>query len=607
MDAPASWEALRHSEQRFRALIENSLDGIALLKANGSILLFPCPATTRILGYGPDELVGQNVFALIRPDDAPLITERWQELLQKPGGNQTAQFRFRHKDGSWRWLEAVSQNLLAEPSVQAIVVNYRDITERKRVEEAYRMLVDYSLQGLAIFQEERVVFANQAMAEIIGYTVEEMLAMSPGEIQAFVHPEDRALVWGRHRDRLAGKPLPDRYELRGILKDGSICWLEIQPKLINYWGKPAIQAAYVEVTERKQAEEALRESEQRYRVLVETAPDVIYTISAEDGTLTSLNQVFETITGWPRAEWLGKPFAGLVHPDDLPLALETFQNVSRGATLAPYELRILSKSGKYIVGEFTSIPQVKEGEVIGELGIARNITERKRAEEALRELSRRLGQAKDEERRRIARELHDSTSQKLAAMTMNLGMLGEVVAGKYRWAREARKLLNESLALLEDCSQEVRTLSYLLHPPLLDQLGLAVALRSYVEGFANRSGVQVALEMPQDLGRLPAEVELTLFRVVQECLSNIHRHSGCRTAEIRLALESGRVTLEVSDQGHGIPEQTLQAIEKGTARPGLGISEMRERLSHVGGELEIKSSAQGTTIWIIIHLTSGGL
>jgi PAS domain S-box-containing protein len=150
-------------------------------------------------------------------------------------------------------------------------------------------------------------------------------------------------------------------------------------------GNPAeIVGYWIDITERKRAEQELHESEERYRSLVDAAPDVIYTVSAEDGSLTSLNPAFETLTGWSRAEWLGKSIVGIVHPDDLPVAVETFQKASRGETQPPYELRVLSKSGEYLVGEFISTPHVKDGKVVGELGIARDITERKRAEEALR-------------------------------------------------------------------------------------------------------------------------------------------------------------------------------------------------------------------------------
>ena len=145
-----------------------------------------------------------------------------------------------------------------------------------------------------------------------------------------------------------------------------------------------------DITERKRADQELHESEERYRSLVEAARDVIYTVSAEDGSLTSLNPAFETLTGWSRAEWLGKSFVVIVHPDDLPVAVETFQKASRGETQPPYELRVLSKSGEYLVGEFTSAPHVKDGKVVGELRTARDITERKRGEEALRDSDKRF-------------------------------------------------------------------------------------------------------------------------------------------------------------------------------------------------------------------------
>lgn len=144
------------------------------------------------------------------------------------------------------------------------------------------------------------------------------------------------------------------------------------------------------LAKRKKAEKALRESERRYRNVIETAPDVIYTLSAEDGKITSLNPAFEKLTGWSCDEWLGKSFASIVHPDDLPLAIETFQKILQGDTLLPYELRVLSKSGEYLVGEFTSIPQIENGKIVGEFGIVRDITERKKVEEALQEREERF-------------------------------------------------------------------------------------------------------------------------------------------------------------------------------------------------------------------------
>ena len=223
--------------------------------------------------------------------------------------------------------------------------------------------------------------------------------------------------------------------------------------------------------------------------------------------------------------------------------------------------------------------------------------QRRRAEEKLRKLSLQLSHVQDEERRRIARELHDSTGQKLAALSMTVGLLQDAPSAP---AGKTEKMFADCLAMIEQCAQEIRTFSYLLHPPLLDELGLAAAIGDYVEGFSKRSGVQVVLDVPPDLERLPDEVELALFRVVQESLGNIHRHAGTPTARIHLVYDAEQVMLEVSDQGRGMSAETLRAIEGGHWSAGVGIAGMRERLRLLGGRLEIESGGQGTLIRAII-------
>jgi signal transduction histidine kinase len=215
----------------------------------------------------------------------------------------------------------------------------------------------------------------------------------------------------------------------------------------------------------------------------------------------------------------------------------------------------------------------------------------------LRELWLQLSQVQDEERRRIARELHDSTGQKLAALSMTVGLLQDATTAP---GGKPEKMFADCLAMIEQCAQEIRTLSYLLHPPLLDELGLAAAISDYVEGFSKRSGVQVALDVPPGLERLPAEVELVLFRVVQESLRNIHHHAGTATVRIRLTCDAEQVTLEVSDEGRGMSAETIRAIETGSGAAGVGIAGMRERLRLLGGRLEIKSGKCGTTVRAII-------
>jgi signal transduction histidine kinase len=210
-----------------------------------------------------------------------------------------------------------------------------------------------------------------------------------------------------------------------------------------------------------------------------------------------------------------------------------------------------------------------------------------------------LHRAQDAERRRIARELHDSTAQQLAAAMMNLGLLEDGIS---RPTKKVVKLLQESLELIERCSQEVRTLSHLLHPPLLDQMGLETALRSYVEGFAQRSGIKVDLTMDPGQERFPDEIELTLFRAVQEGLGNIHRHSGSPTARIRLARTANDLILEIGDQGSGLPAETLRAIQTGSPSRGVGLAAMHERLREAGGRLEIDSTSAGTALRAIVPL-----
>ena len=210
---------------------------------------------------------------------------------------------------------------------------------------------------------------------------------------------------------------------------------------------------------------------------------------------------------------------------------------------------------------------------------------------SLRELTARLLHLQDEERRRFARELHDSVGQLLAALSMNLSTTRTEIE---RLAKAA-ETVQESEALVQEMSKEVRTISHLLHPPLLDERGLSSALRWYIDGFEERSRIKVDLELPDDFGRLPRELETAIFRVVQECLTNIHRHSESPIAKIRIAYSDDLVLVEVEDQGKGIPNERLIEMDS-AGLPGVGVRGMRERIRQLGGSLEIKSGKNGTII-----------
>jgi signal transduction histidine kinase len=221
------------------------------------------------------------------------------------------------------------------------------------------------------------------------------------------------------------------------------------------------------------------------------------------------------------------------------------------------ELTLLRRDGSKFLAELSSaVFRDQEGEVRTSM-VIRDITERKRAEEALRQLSGRFLQMQDEERRRLARDLHDTVAQGLAALSLNLGLLQSSATALNP---RSNQLLADSQALADQCANEVRTSSYLLHPPILDELGLAGAVRDHAAGFAHRTGLRVDLELPPDLVRLPRETELALFRVLQEALANIQRHSGSKTASIRVAQTADDIRLEVRDKGRGMaPERGLPA------------------------------------------------
>ena len=219
--------------------------------------------------------------------------------------------------------------------------------------------------------------------------------------------------------------------------------------------------------------------------------------------------------------------------------------------------------------------------------------ERARNQKALHDLSARILQLQDEERRRIARELHDATAQNLAALSMNLSVLGERADSM---DPDCRAALRDSVLCVAMCTRELRTMSYLLHPPLLDEVGLAGAVREYADGFAARSGIRVDLELPAGLGRLPKTAETTLFRVMQESLANILRHSGSPTASIQFVLSPSAIQLEVRDAGHGIPPEKRPEADGEVGGLGVGIRGMFERVRQLGGSLKVQTGPNGTTV-----------
>jgi PAS domain S-box-containing protein len=313
-----------------------------------------------------------------------------------------------------------------------------------------------------------------------------------------------------------------------------------------------------------------------------------------NGVIEFWNAGAEELYGYTKQAALGRVSHDLLRtkfPEPLS-AIKTklvTQNVWQG------DLEHMHRDGHQIlVSSRWALRRDGDSQPTGFLEINRDITEGKLAERALRELSGRLLQAQDDERRKLAQELHDSTAQSIAALGLNL----EIISGLSHGLDESgRRALAESQTMADDCIRELRTFSYLLHPPMLQERGLKSALSTYVDGFVRRSRIAVDLHIPATLERLPKNIETTLFRVVQESLTNIHRHSGSSTASIRMVRHPTKVVLTVRDRGRGILKSSLtRPGGKAVSAAGVGIESMRERVLHAGGRVDLLSNRHGTIV-----------
>jgi signal transduction histidine kinase len=320
-----------------------------------------------------------------------------------------------------------------------------------------------------------------------------------------------------------------------------------------------------------------------YEVVVVEGQDPIYYLSS---AIPKNKWAQETTVPLPGAKWRLQIWPSTkAMPDTYPLS----QVVLMGGIFVALQLTLtvyLAQKARLWARHVEAANQ----------GLMKENAERRRAEESMHQLSARLLQVQDEERRHIARELHDSTAQTMYGVAIKLRLIAESESVR---DPESDQLLTESRQLAEQCLSEMRTMAYLLHPPSLDELGLVPACRSLVKGFTERSGILVDLKAPADLDRLPREMETALFRVMQESLSNIHRHSGSKTACIQLLQSDHEIRLEVSDQGRGLVREVLDR-EIDHTKLGVGIAGMRERIRQLGGQLEIRSSSKGTIVIAVL-------
>jgi len=363
--------------------------------------------------------------------------------------------------------------------------------------------------------------------------------------------------------------------------------------------------------------------------IVDSSDDAIVSKTL-DGIITSWNAGAERLFGYTASEAVGQHISLIIPANRRNEETVIIERITKGERLEHFDTVRMRKDQTPLDISLTISPvRDASGKIVGASKIARDITQRKRIERELREsedryrtladaldtqvqfrtrelerrnselreLSGRLLESQDVERRHIARELHDSAGQTLAALGMSLARLAQDAKNN---PDQLAKGIEDAEGLVQHLTQEIRTTSYLLHPPMLDEVGISSALSWYVQGLAERSGLQIDLKVPENFGRLPSEMELLIFRLVQESLTNIHRHSGSKTALIRIEREGDIVQVRVEDQGGGMsPERLAEIQSRGT---GVGIRGMRERVRHFLGDLVIESNDSGTKVHATLPL-----
>ena len=538
-------------------------------------------------GLSLEDGLGWGWMNAFHPDDR--LMEEWRAALAagKPFAKEA---RLRRADGQYRWFLIRAVPLRDEPGN---IVNWYgtsiDIEDLKRAEDRVRLVINTIPTMVWTLQPDGAVdFVNQRWLDYTGLTLEEEIEDPTGP----VHPEDLPRVMEKWLvDVAAGEPSEDEMRLRRA--DGEYRWFLVrtaplrdgQRNLVKWYG------VSIDIDDRKRAES-------QSWTLLDAIPQQIWSGPAH-GTLDYCNERWRSYMGLGLQELQGDGWQSMLHPDDRERVLKAWHESVTMGTPYEQEERHRRVDGTYRWFLARGLPmRDAEGRIVRWYGTNTDIEDRKQAEEELRCLSGQLLRSQDEERRRIARDLHDSTGQDLVALATMLGQLRSSIPSV---DRKSARLLSECKTLADKCIRDVRTLSYVLHPPLLDEAGLVEALRDYAGGFTRRSGIQVELEVSPRVGRMERDVEMALFRVVQESLTNIQRHSGSQLAKIRIHRNSN-LTLEISDLGRGLSAGVRRGKERLRFEVGVGIPSMHERVKLIGGRLEIDSSSHGTTVRVTIPL-----
>jgi PAS domain S-box-containing protein len=582
--------------QLFRDIFNASPIGIAVENLEGQPLLNP--AFCSFLGFSEEELRNKHCVDFSPHEDAQKDWALFQQLRAGSIDHYQLEKRYFRRDGSLVW-GSLSISLLKSSASPLVLAMVEDITDKKKAEEALRA------------SEERLRLAQQA-ARIGAFDcntrtgvntwtpeLEAMYGLAPGgfggtqtAFENLVHLDDRAGVI-KLVDAAMKSGQPTKGEWRVVWADGSVHWIAGRWQVfMDASGEPSkMIGVNIDITERKRAEETLRESEEKFRSVFRDAGVGMVIVSPE-GRFLAANESFCDSLGYTEEELREKTVESVTLSEDWPAFSKKLREaLTEGHGFQWFEKRCLHKSGRIVyTASSASLIRSRNGEPQYFVGEVLDVTMRKEAEQALADMTRKLIAAQEQERARIARELHDDISQRLAMLAIELE---QVQNDPSEIQQRVSKLRNQTTEI----SNDVQALSHDLHSSQLEYLGAVGGMKSWCKEFGERQRMQI--DCKQDVrSTLSQEIGLCLFRVLQEALHNAAKHSGVTRIEVQLREDSGEIHLVVSDLGRGFDWETAMSR-------GLGLTSMQERVRLVNGTIEIQSKPMGgTTIHIRVPLRS---
>ena len=591
-------DALRQSEREYRGLFENAHDAILIIHPENEVVLEVNQRACEMYGISRSEFIGMSLETISK--DTERGRSRIKETLER-GTSYNFETIQRRGDGTEMLLD-INASVVQYKGQTAIQSINRDITDRKRAEEDISNLrreLELTMNSIEegihrVDLNGNIVFENPAAARLLGWGTAELLGRPAHQTMHHTRPDgthyprEECPIYATFRDgvtrhvanevfwRQDGTSFPVEYSTAPVWNDRN----ELVASVVTFR----------DTTERKQAEQALRESEERFSRAFHSSPTALSISVLEDGCLLEVNAAFLRMGGFKREEVIGRSTLELGLWDGQHRLMMANALRQRGA-IQDMEIKFRRKSGE-VRDALLSVELIQLGD--GEpsvLEIAQDVTERNRAEEALQRYPRQLIEAQEAERQSIARELHDQIGQVLTAIHLNL----QAVRGTSE-SIEARALIDEGVTIVDEALDQVRNLSFELRPSLLDDLGLVTALRWYVDRFAQRTGIRAttSISLPDPPVRLRRELETACFRVVQEALTNVVRHAKARNVAIKLKNLNDEIRLSIKDDGTGF-DVNSQNLAPFTAH--VGLRGMRERALALGGRLDVRSSpSRGTLI-----------